>query len=730
MGLVFYFLLTIIETIVLLTHTLRVTSAPVEALLLGYSKERLALIIAIIVLLVMLALRLARAVRRNQGEKPEFARWLQVESAVWVGIFASLLWALALFLVLVQEPPFFEHFYPIYSRARPVFYWAFLICVQTIFFLLTWHGARFTRANKRKDPNRDKSSIVILIAIFLCMIIIKLLFVFPHGYGLIKRFGESKYILMAQIFTEGVTLAGYNNPAIFHYPFLYPITLSFPWQVENHAFSAMKLMNVLFAASAVIPIYLIARQLIGRKSSLLVAFLSGLLPFQFLLPAQILSENLYIPLFLWSAFLIFSAPRNERYRLPWDILTGVFIGLLYLTRYITLAIIPFFLLLWWIKPFGKTKKILRFPLRKVLHLMIIILLIITVYFPWVVFGREAGLTLREALGFGITASTTPEQLTFGNLLKWIVLYLAYFILMLSPFLGLLFFIRRQHRRSSQVRRWLIVLLLISLAFMVAVVRHSWRAAYNADLPSRIMGRYIIFLPALYLVTAFLPVSLKIKPPLTVKWSYLLRSVILPIALVAISYLILIGEVIIPVKNGLVGAFAAYDVYYIKLLGPWFWLLLLIIYIAPQILLRMGRRKLARRLTALLLIIFYISALPAYFSHITASQYFERLGGDIAAMVRTCGADKNDQYTVYLPDTIEPTQRTDIGWAVRIHNFPAAFAFVAYSPPDFPDIAGSPAIVVQPADANTKLSPQPPYAIDFMGDYTVQLLDAQNACPKD
>ena len=56
--------------------------------------------------------------------------------------------------------------------------------------------------------------------------------------------------------------------------------------------------------------------------------------------------------------------------------------------------------------------------------------------------------------------------------------------------------------ESDENRWRISLALIVFFFLLACVRHSWRAAYNYPDPGKIQGRYIMYFGPLFLITAF------------------------------------------------------------------------------------------------------------------------------------------------------------------------------------------------------------------------------------
>jgi len=338
------------------------------------------------------------------------------------------------------------------------------------------------------------------------------------------------------------------------------------------------------------------------------------------------------------------------------------------------------------------------------------------------------MTMSQAFGFGITADADPRQLTTQNVFTWLLLYLAYTILMLAPILGLLFSLGRRQLRLPRVKRWLALVSIISLAFLIPVVRHSWRAVYNLALPSRIMGRYIIFLPVLFLITAFLPLSVRPREPLTCRLSYLLRTILLPLALVVFSYFLLIRESIIPLKPGFISPFAAYDVYYMKLLGPWFWLFLVLLYAIPPFLARGAKPKIVRRLTALILVIFYMLALPKYFNVIRAAQYYERLGSRIVDLLREYGSEDGQALQVLLPDTIDSTSRADIGWAIRIHHFSADITVAGYAPDAWIEPTESPAIQVMPIEYADQVARDGRYERVFDNAFVVRMLLPERAYP--
>jgi hypothetical protein len=169
-----------------------------------------------------------------------------------------------------------------------------------------------------------------------------------------------------------------------------------------------------FCLQHCLPLYLLARRMLNREHSLILILVSSLIPFNFLIPNRLLSENLYFPLLLWSLYFAFVSPADTRQRLAWDALTGFTFGLLYLTRFISLAVIPFLMVIWWIKPFENVSGIFQWNWKKVANALMMVLITALVFSPWVYIGLNNGLSLKETLGFGIAATTNPQQLTLVN----------------------------------------------------------------------------------------------------------------------------------------------------------------------------------------------------------------------------------------------------------------------------------------------------------------------------
>lgn len=424
---------------------------------------------------------------------------------MWKIIGFSTLSALFLLTLFIIEEDRLGNFFQLYLALEPKLLWFYLLSIQTLVFSLFWYCQTFTKTVDSSDSKTNKLDINFLMIIFTFFLLVKVIFILPYGHGLLRDVGESNYFNTMQDLIGRIFLySAYEETT--HQPFLNALSLMPALFIKNYSFDLIKVMNSIFTTSVIFPVYLIASQILNRKSTFAVVIITSVLPFQFLLPIRLLSENLYLPLFFWAVYMIFCSPINHKFRIHWDILTGMILGLLYLTRFITLALIPFFLLAWWVKPFGPVRRISELNFRKILHLAIVCFFISLTFSPWIATNLQNGFDLKHAIGFGIAQNTNIDQLSMGNLLLWSILYLGYFVLLAAPFLNLLFHLNKNRVYPESKNRWFFLVIVLTFGFLVAVTRHSWRAWYNHPIPLQIMGRYVIYLTPVFLITAFLSFS--------------------------------------------------------------------------------------------------------------------------------------------------------------------------------------------------------------------------------
>jgi hypothetical protein len=452
---------------------------------------------------------------------------------------------------------------------------------------------------------------------------------------------------------------------------------------KGWAFEGIKLLNIFFSTSILFPVYFISRRMLDKKKSLIAAFLSCIIPFQLVFPRRIISENLFFPLFLWAMLITFVIPENKKYRLPWDLLNGAMVALLYLTRYITLAVLPFFMLSWWIKPFDGEKSLQIPKKKKTYRFMLITAFFLAVFCPWPFIGIKAGVPLELMLGFGITSRTTAAQLTFPKLMSWAALYACYFILVAAPVFHLVSIslfqidLKRWREFSS---RWVLQVLAIMAGFYMAVTRHSWRALYNADLPASIMGRYLIVFSVLYFVIALNALS-KFKPSnFRSKWQFLLFAQIVPFGMVVLAFLIVIKGNIIATDGELIKSLGSIDAFYIRILGRFFFPLIFIIYGITNWFLWEGSHRKALAALTIGLIAFFTAGIPSYYQNLMGYQTYPWLANQIARQIFQSEPipTYTEQVTIFVGEEIPLRARGEIYEGIYVRGVRRSI-FQTYTP---------------------------------------------------
>jgi hypothetical protein len=561
----------------------------------------------------------------------------------------------------------------------------------------------------------------ILLLIFLGVVALKLIFVIPGTYGLYKDVGESKYFNMIYYLFEGKFYTSADDVTT-HYPLFYPLMLLFTYYVKNYTFLCIMLLNSIFASSIVFPLYLLARRMLNREHSLILILVSSLIPFNFLIPNRLLSENLYFPLLLWSLYFAFVLPADTRQRLAWDALTGFTFGLLYLTRFISLAVIPFLMLIWWIKPFENVSGIFQWNWKKVANALMMVLITALVFSPWVYIGLNNGLSLKETLGFGIAATTNPQQLTLVNFLKWILLYFSYYVLLASPVLNLIaitFQTFHLGNLKDECGRWLLSLVLLLLAFSAAVVRHSWRAFYNLDMPERIMGRYVIYFVPLFLLTGFIGMSHFEKEKFTSFRRFLEKTSIFEFLLVVFSYLLVIDGRIMPIGNNFIEPLISIDGFYIQQLHLFFFVFILTQYFGSAYFLWYGRPG-AVGFAGCVLIVFYLFAEPDCLGMLKKQNTYQKLGYDVSQMMLDADKAYGEKlsYTIYISDGIYVDDRKDFSWSLYIRNLECPWQIVKYPAEDKPKLGDEKGFVIYKLGETQLSKDQEINLIDINGEHFV------------
>jgi len=649
-----YLNLCSVETLGLIIYNLMIGSQPQERVLFNLSLTRAVIVVGLGA--VFLGLVLATWLSfKNQGFKDFLSKkYCNSRLLLVLILLSTLLLASDLYLISLNSSRLGK-FTQLYKNFEPFMVWIYLISLQTWLFLIVWFGYLFTGKTDLEERLKDSGELLILFGIFTASVMIKILFVIPSAFGPAIRGDEMHYFQAAHNLFD----ATYNLQNISHAPVFYPMMLSVAFVFTENAYPVIKILNVLFFSSIVFPIFLIARNFFSRKEALLISALTCLLPFHFIIPRMVLSENLYFPIFLWTILLVSFAPRDPKGYAVWNIQTGITIGILYLTRFITLSVIPAFLLSWWFKqPYGK-EKLFKPGWKKLANLLLLVGSIVLTFCPWVIMGLKVGVRFSELLGFGITAETSTRQLTLSNLLIWVSLYLSYVILMLAPFMPVILAgIANLGIKNwpLELRNWIISIAIILAGFLAASVRHSWRADYNAEIPARIMGRYVLFFTPLFIITAFLfikhmPASKKRSP-----MRHILISVLTPAALTVLAYAHLYGNIFSLHDGSLINMLGSIDGAYFLFLGSGYFILTGLIYFSISFAMCKSNFSLLKSMIFLLLTAFYLLGIPGYYKELLSYQNYQYLGNYIVDMVQSEAHDPDETTSIAIYTPVSATER--------------------------------------------------------------------------
>lgn len=309
------------------------------------------------------------------------------------------------------------------------------------------------------------------------------------------------YLKMARSFFYDFNFVIHGFPT-HQYPPLYPIVLSLSYLLQDMrlVYFFMKFINVVVSSLIIFPTFLLAKQFLTEKKSLLVAILVSVIPSNFSFSGYIMSENLFYPLFLFTLYFIYKSFREKSYL--YDVLAGVFLGLTFLTRINAVILIAVIFIVLFYKLFKKD----YFELKKKLVLFFASFLVVL---PWFI---------RNIVLFGFSSSGVAGQYyskealvldTFSKLcpfITWNLLYLAFIIIGAGIFFPLMsVFV---YKKFKDKNFFLFFLTFVSTIFFTLIVaaNHNLRSLkyiYNVgliNLAGRPLGRYVdVILPLIFIL---------------------------------------------------------------------------------------------------------------------------------------------------------------------------------------------------------------------------------------
>jgi hypothetical protein len=190
---------------------------------------------------LLLGVMTLSSIHRRDDKEYSINRLMKNENGLWMLMLISLVIAVLLTVIFILPSALYRDYQAVLESLKPVLIWLLVICLQTFFFVFLWYCAHFVEKPQTESPLEIEELLWVFV-IFTLGLVIKLLFVLPNGYGMLKDVGETKYLYMLQYFNEGIFLHSATEFTT-HYPPLYTLALMFTFSIRNHAFEGIKLLN-------------------------------------------------------------------------------------------------------------------------------------------------------------------------------------------------------------------------------------------------------------------------------------------------------------------------------------------------------------------------------------------------------------------------------------------------------------------------------------------------------
>jgi 4-amino-4-deoxy-L-arabinose transferase-like glycosyltransferase len=339
-----------------------------------------------------------------------------------------------------------------------------------------------------------------VLGIYLLLIILKIIFisllrgpsVFSDGFI---------YSKIAQSIYETGKISIYNIPSNSHPP-LYSLLLSLSYIANNMeiTYYIMKLINVFVSTTLIIPVWLLAKEFLNKKNSLLITLLIGIMPFNFIFSGFIMSENLFFPLTLFTVYFFYKSLIQNNWK--YGIISGIFGGLAFLTKTSALALLGTFVITILILVWRKQN-----CLKSGISSITTFCSIISIWF--IRNGLIYGFTLSGIMGnYAREITEIQAHNIIPNFLTWILLYFT--ALMLSS--GIILFIeglRLVQKENKSVKLLTFTTITLSLAtfFVIIAANHNLHILYTSTfipwLTGRIILRYVEVVLPLIMILGFI-----------------------------------------------------------------------------------------------------------------------------------------------------------------------------------------------------------------------------------
>ncbi|MDO8546198.1 MAG: glycosyltransferase family 39 protein [Nitrospirales bacterium] len=243
----------------------------------------------------------------------------------------------------------------------------------------------------------------VIVAVFAGALLVRILFnvylvgMDNPGFALFPD-GE-EYDALARSLTAGTGFAVDQAPNTFRPPG-YPFFLAAIYGLVGPSYPAVKFVQSVLGALTCVFVLLIGARLFSYRVGVIAASIAAVYPFLVVYTGFLLSETLFV--FLSSIFLYALVRLREHYSVRWAAVAGFILGLMTVTRPMTL-LLPALLLVWaWIE-FGDRR-------RAVMIVGVMVVMMLVPIAPWAVRNyavTNAFIPISSHLWAGLYAGNNP-----------------------------------------------------------------------------------------------------------------------------------------------------------------------------------------------------------------------------------------------------------------------------------------------------------------------------------
>lgn len=252
---------------------------------------------------------------------------------------------------------------------------------------------------KEKIVHDSKKKDFILICFFvLVALALRLVSLyFYHFIGIDGGVDGVAYAMSGKNFFSGLGYTYLGEPQLIQPP-VYPLLIGFIWYLIHNLEFAGQIVSVIGGGLLVLPVFLLAQNMFGRKAALWSSLFISICPPLIFGSTEIRVVSLYTFLFIMMVYIGWKALRSTK--CSWSALAGLMIGLCYLTRVEAFLFFPLYIFLTILFSKDNTSHFLT----KIKHISLKVLLLI---FVFIVTAAPYWIFLRHHTGKWMISGRTP-----------------------------------------------------------------------------------------------------------------------------------------------------------------------------------------------------------------------------------------------------------------------------------------------------------------------------------